>query len=174
MKLLTQQTLVMPSFDIVSKIDLQEIDNAVNTVIKEIGNRYDFKNVKWSIEFDKKETKIVINAASDYCLEQIKASLRGAVTKRKVDAKALDFSTLPEKASGASLRQFVKLKQGIDQKTAKEIVKEIKGRKMKVQTSIQGDELRISGKKIDDLQEIITLVKGMNLDIPLQYINFRD
>ena len=162
----------MPSFDIVSKIDLQEIDNAVNIVMKEIGNRYDFKNVKWSIEFDKKETKIVINAESEYCLEQIKGSLIGAATKRKVDAKAFDFCT-PEKASGASLRQFVKIKQGVDQETAKKIVKEIKERKMKVQSSIQGDEVRVSGKKIDDLQEIIALIKGMNLNIPLQYINFR-
>ncbi|MFC1659059.1 YajQ family cyclic di-GMP-binding protein [Pseudomonadota bacterium] len=163
----------MPSFDVVSKIDLQEVDNAVNLIMREIGNRYDFKNVKWSIEFDKKETKIIINAESEYCLEQIQGSLKGAFVKRGMEAKALDFCT-PEKASGASLRQFVKIKQGVDQDTAKKIVKEIKSKKMKVQVSIQGDEVRVSGKKIDDLQEIISLVKGMNLDIPLQYVNFRN
>ena len=163
----------MPSFDIVSKIDLQEVDNAFNLVIREIGNRYDFKNVKWSINFDKKDTKIEINADSDYCLEQIQGSLKGAFIKRGMEAKALDFCD-PEKASGASLRQFVKIKQGVDQDTAKKIVKEIKAKKMKVQASIQGDEVRVTGKKIDDLQEVISLAKSMDMNIPLQYVNFRD
>jgi uncharacterized protein YajQ (UPF0234 family) len=163
----------MPSFDIVSKIDLQEVDNAVNLVMREIGNRYDFKNVKWSIELDKKETKITLNAESEYCLEQVQNSLKGSFVRRGLDPKALDFQTT-EKASGASLRQAVKIKQGVDQPTAKKIVKEIKDRKMKVQASIQGEEVRVTGKKIDDLQEIIAMVKSMGLDLPLQYINFRD
>ena len=163
----------MPSFDIVSKIDFQEIDNAVNGVLREIGNRYDFKNVKWSIEIKKKEKEIEINAENDYCLEQIQTSLKGSFVKRKLDPVALDF-TAPEKASGNSLRQIVKIKEGIEQNIAKEITKHFKQSKLKVQISIQGDELRVSGKSRDDLQQVIQETKAMNLDLPLQFINFRD
>ena len=163
----------MPSFDIVSQVDMQEIDNAVNAVLREIGNRYDFKSVKWSLELDKKEKQLVVNAESDYCLEQIEASLKGSLVKRKLDSKILDFKT-PEKASGNTLREIVKIKEGVDSENAKKITKAIKDSKMKVQASIQGDEVRVSGKKIDDLQEVIAFVKTMNLPIALQFINFRD
>ena len=163
----------MPSFDIVSKVEKQEIDNAIHVVTREIGNRYDFKNVTWSIENDKKAEELTINAANDYCLGQIQNSLKGGFVKRGMDPKALEFKT-PEKASGGTLRQTVKVKQGIDQENAKKITKEIKSRKMKVQASIQGDELRVTGKKRDDLQDVIALTKELNLDIPLQYVNFRD
>lgn len=164
----------MPSFDIVSQIDFQEVDNAVNTVVREIGNRYDFKNVHWSIEIKKQEKHIEINADSDYCLEQIQGSLKAAFVKKKLDPRALDFQD-PEKASGKTLRQFVKIKEGIDQENAKKITKAVKQAKMKkIQASIQGDELRVSGKKRDDLQAAIQLVKDLNLPLPLQFVNFRD
>lgn len=163
----------MPSFDIVSKIDFQEIDNAVNNTTREMGSRYDFKSVIWSIELDKKEKKIEINTESDYCLEQIQASLKGAFVKRKLDPIALDFGNI-EKAGGKTLRQFVKIKEGIDQENAKKITKFFKQSKLKVQASIQGDEVRISGKSRDDLQQAIQDVKNLGLEIPLQFINFRD
>jgi len=163
----------MPSFDIVSKIDLQEVDNAVNLVTREIGNRYDFKNTQWSLENDKKEEKLTIVAESNYCLEQIQNSLKGAFVKRGLDVRALDFQE-PEKASGNSLRQHVKIREGIDQENAKKITKEVKGNKMKVQVSIQGNELRASGKKRDDLQAMMQMINDMNLELPLQFVNFRD
>lgn len=163
----------MPSFDIVSKIDFQEIDNAVNNTTREMGSRYDFKSVIWSIELDKKEKKIEINTESDYCLEQIQASLKGAFVKRKLDPIALDFGNI-EKAGGRTLRQFVKIREGIDQENAKKITKFFKQSKLKVQASIQGDEVRISGKSRDDLQQAIQDVKNLGLEIPLQFINFRD
>lgn len=163
----------MPSFDVVSKIDLQEVDNAVNIVLREIGNRYDFKTVKWSVELDKKEKQITIVAESEYCIEQIQNSLKGCFVKRNLDPIALDFQK-EEKASGNSLRQVVKIKEGIDQDNAKQITKFFKQSKLKTQASIQGDEVRVSGKSRDDLQTAIQEIKNLNLSVPLQFINFRD
>lgn len=163
----------MPSFDVVSQLDYQEVLNAVDGVKREIGNRYDFKNVKWSLEFDKKEKQLTINAESDYILEQIHISLKGCFVKRKLDPRALDFKD-PEKATGNTLRQIVKLKEGIDQENAKKINKAIKDSKLKVQSSIQGQELRVTGKNRDDLQSAIQFIKDLNLDLPLQFNNFRD
>jgi len=164
----------MPSFNIVSKLNFQEVDNAIGIVLREIGNRYDFKNVKWSVEIQKKEKQIEINADSEYCLEQIQNSMKGAFVKRGLDPRALDFQT-PEKASGKTLRQFVKIKEGIDQENAKKITKAIKEAKLKkVQASIQGEELKVTGNKKDDLQNAIQLVKDLNLNLPLQFVNFRD
>ncbi len=163
----------MPSFDVVSQIDYQEVLNAINGVQREIGNRYDFKNVKWSLDLDKKEKQLTITAESDYCLGQIHTSLKGCFTRRGLDSRALDFKE-PEKATGNSLRQIVKIKEGIEQEESKKITKAIKDSKLKVQASIQGQELRITGKNRDDLQEAIQLIKNLNLDLPLQYINFRN
>lgn len=164
----------MPSFDIVSKVDLQEVDNAVNSVVREIDQRYDFKGSKCSVERQKeKENEIVVLADDNYKLEQIQMMLKGHFTRRKIDAKSLDFGKA-EAASGNSLRQSIKVKQGVDQDVAKKIVKEIKGKKIKVQASIRGDEVRVEGKKIDDLQEVIGFLRGMDLDLPLQFVNFRD
>lgn len=163
----------MASFDVVSQIDYQEVLNANNGVQREIGNRYDFKSVKWSLELDKKEKELIINAENDYCLGQIQTSLKGCFVKRGLDPRALDFKE-PEKATGNSLRQTVKIKEGIEQEVSKKIVKAIKDSKIKVQASIQGQELRISGKNRDDLQETIQLIKNLDLDLPLQYINFRE
>lgn len=161
----------MPSFDILSETDLQEVDNAVQNVQREISTRYDFKGSKTSIE--RKEKEILLIADDNYKLEQVQQMLKAHVTRRKLDARALDFKN-PEAASGGTLRQTIAIKQGIDQASAKEIVKAIKDAKLKVQAAIQGDAVRISGKKKDDLQEAIALVRGMEMDLPLQFGNFRD
>ena len=163
----------MPSFDIVSKINLQEVDNAVNSVLREISNRYDFKGANFSIELKTKENLIIITADSDYRLNAIRDSLKVFATKRGIDVKAFDFQK-EEKAGGDTLRQEVKLRNGIEQEVAKQIVKHVKDAKMKVQASIKGDEVRVDGKKRDDLQEAISLIRAGNYNVPLQFINFRD
>jgi len=163
----------MPSFDIVSKMDFQEVDNAVNSVLRELTNRFDFKGAEFSIDLNNKESTITIQAEDDYKLGAIGDSLKVHCTKRKIDSKALDFQK-EEKASGNSLRQIVKLTNGIDQESAKKIVKQIKASKIKAQSSIKGDEVRVDGKKRDDLQQIMTSIRELNSDMPLQFINFRD
>ena len=161
----------MPSFDIVSKTDMSEIKNAVDGAVREMGSRYDFKGSKSTLEL--KDKDIVINADDDLKLKQVQELLRGYVTRRKLDVTCLDFQKV-EKAAGASVRQTVKVKQGVPQEEAKKITKALKDSKMKVQASIQGDEVRVSGKKRDDLQDAIALVKTLNTDRPLQFVNFRD
>lgn len=161
----------MPSFDIVSKTDLAEVDNAVQGVAREIGTRFDFKASKCTIE--RKEALIAILADDEMKLRQMQELLKGYMVRRKLDANALEFKE-PQKASGNALRQEVVVKQGIDQTLGKRIVKEIKDSKMKVQVSIQGDELRVSGKKKDDLQDTIAFVRGLKIEQPLQFVNFRD
>jgi uncharacterized protein YajQ (UPF0234 family) len=161
----------MPSFDIVSKTDLTEVDNAINGARREIETRFDFKGSKCTME--RKEEVITLLADDEMKLKQMQELLKGYVTRRKLDAGALEFKD-SVRASGNAERQEVVVKQGIDQKLAKEIVKAIKDAKLKVQASIQGDELRISGKKRDDLQEAIALVRGLKIEQPLQYVNFRD
>ena len=161
----------MPSFDIVSKTDLTEVDNAINGAKREIDTRFDFKGSKCTIE--RKEESITLLADDDMKLRQMQELLRGYITRRKLDAGALEFKD-PEKASGNAVRQEVIVKQGIDRELAKQIVKAIKDAKLKVQTAIQGDELRVTGKKRDDLQEAIALIRGLKIEQPLQYENFRD
>ena len=161
----------MPSFDIVSKTDLTEVDNAINGARREIDTRFDFKGSKCTIE--RAEAEITLLADDDMKLKQMQDLLKGYVTRRKLDAGALEFKD-PEKASGNAVRQKVIVKQGIDQKLGKEIVKAIKDAKLKVQTSIQGDELRVTGKKRDDLQEAIAHLRKAELGVPLQFENFRD
>ncbi|MBF0109538.1 MAG: YajQ family cyclic di-GMP-binding protein [Magnetococcales bacterium] len=161
----------MPSFDIVSEVNLQEVDNAVNQTAKEIGTRYDFKGSKCSIEHE--GTTITIIADDEYKREQVVLVLKEKMVRRKVDTGVLDFAK-PEQASGNLLRQVVTVKQGIDADLAKTICKMIKGSKLKVQASIQGDTVRVTGKKRDDLQEAIARVKEEKYELPLQFINFRD
>jgi hypothetical protein len=163
----------MPSFDIVSKVDTQEIDNAVNSVLRELTNRYDFKGAKFSIELQLKENKILIAAEDEYKIGQIGDSLKVFCVKRGIDPKALDFQK-EEKAGGNTIRQEVKLRNGIEQEVAKKITKQIKETKMKAQASIRGDEVRVEAKKRDDLQEAIALLKASTYEVPLQFINFRD
>ena len=163
----------MPSFDIVSKIDMQEIDNAVNSVSRELKNRYDFKGAIFEIVIDDKENKINIHAEDQYKLGQIGDSLKVFATKRGIDVKSLEFEEV-QKAGGQSLRQAVKIKQGIDSENAKKITKFIKDKKLKVQASIRGEEVRVEGKKRDDLQDVMQELKSFNSELPLQFINFRD
>ncbi|PKQ04094.1 MAG: YajQ family cyclic di-GMP-binding protein [Alphaproteobacteria bacterium HGW-Alphaproteobacteria-12] len=161
----------MPSFDIVSKTDLAEIDNALQNVMREVGQRYDFKGSSCSVE--RKEQEIVIQADDDLKLKQMHELLQGHLARRQIEAGILDYKE-PEKAAGQSVRQKVAIREGIDKELGKRIVKDIKGAKLKVQVAIQGDELRVSGKKRDDLQAAIQFVKELKIDQPFQYVNFRD
>ena len=161
----------MPSFDIVSRTNLPEVDNALQGATREIGTRYDFKDSQCSVE--RNEAIITIRADNEFQLKQVQELMKGHMGKRKVNIAAFDFAK-PEDASGNSLRQAVTIKQGIDRDLAQQIVKAVKGAKLKVQTAIQGDELRVSGKKRDDLQSVIQLVKDLKIKQPLQYVNMRD
>ena len=161
----------MPSFDVVSKTDMNEVDNAVNGVQRETQQRFDLKGSKCSIE--RNDNALLITADDKLKLSQMHDLLQTYFARRKVDAKALEFKT-PEDATGQSLRQTVVIRQGIDGDLARKIVKAVKGAKIKVQLTVQGDELRVSGKKRDDLQDSIAFIKDMDVDQPLQYINFRD
>jgi uncharacterized protein YajQ (UPF0234 family) len=163
--------MVMPSFDIVSKTDLTEVDNAVAGVTREVAQRFDFKGSKCTIE--RSDETLTIMADDDLKLKQMHELLRVYFTRRKLDAGALDFKTV-EKASGNMVRQEVVVKQGIDRDLARTIIKAIKDSKQKVQAAIQGDELRVTGKKIDDLQATIAVVRGLKIEQPLQFVNFRD
>ena len=161
----------MPSFDIVSKTDLAEVDNALNNMSREIEQRYDFKGSKCTIA--RAEDKLTLNADDDLKLKQMHELLQGHLARRKIDHGVLDYKTV-EKAAGQAVRQEVAIRQGIDKELARRLVKDLKGSKLKVQVAIQGDELRVSGKKRDDLQEAIQFMKGLKIEQPLQYVNFRD
>lgn len=161
----------MPSFDIVSRTKIPEVDNAIQGAMREISTRYDFKGSACKIE--RHEESLTIHADDEMKLRQVQELLRGYLAKRKVDARAFEFGK-PKSASGATLRQAVAIKQGIERELAQRIVKAVKGSKMKVQVAIQGDELRVSGKKRDDLQSAIALIKGLQIEHPLQFVNMRD
>ena len=161
----------MPSFDIVSRTDLTEVDNALAGIKREIETRFDFKGAKCSIEREK--DVLTILADDELKLRQMHELLKAHLVRRKVEPGVLDFKD-PEKAAGQSVRQKVTVREGIAQDLAKKVVKHIKDAKLKVQVSIQGDELRVTGKKRDDLQEAIQSVKDMKLEQPLQFVNFRD
>lgn len=161
----------MPSFDIVSRTEIQEVDNAIQNAMREIGTRYDFKGTSCSIE--RTDETIMLKADDEMKLKQVQELLRGHLARRKVDGGAFDFQK-PEKAFGDSLRQTVAIKQGVERELAQKIVKTIKGMKTKVQVAIQGDELRVTGKKRDHLQDVIALIKDSKISQPLQYVNFRD
>ena len=161
----------MPSFDIVSRIDIAEVDNALAGIKREITTRFDFKGSKCAI--DRNESEIAVTADDDLKLKQMHELLKVHLTRRKVEPGALDFKT-PEKAAGNTLRQAIALKQGIDADLARRLVREIKDSKLKVQAAVQGGELRITGKKRDDLQAAIGLVRDLKIEQPLQYVNFRE
>jgi len=161
----------MPSFDIVSKTDLAEVDNALDGIRREIAQRFDFKGSKCTLE--RKDDDITLLADDEPKLKQMQDLMKVYFTRRNVDPKALEFKT-QERAAGDAVRQVVTVKQGIDRELAKTLITKIKESKIKAQVSIQGDELRVSGKKRDDLQEAIALVKKLEVDQPLQYVNFRD
>ena len=161
----------MPSFDIVSKTDLNEVDNALANIQREIATRFDFKDSKSRIE--RKEVLLTLHADDPPKLKQMQELLKAHLVRRKVDPAALEFKD-PERASGDMQRQEVTVKQGVDRELAKRLVKEIKDSKLKVQAAIQGDELRISGKKRDDLQAAIAHIRALKIEQPLQFVNFRD
>lgn len=161
----------MPSFDIVSEVDFAEVDNALQNLTREISVRYDFKGSKSTVEH--KDGVITIFADDDLKLKQMHEILRGNLHKRGIEPGQLDYQKI-EPAAGQSVRQNVVVKEGIEKDLARKIVKEIKSAKMKVQVAIQGEELRVTGKKRDDLQAAIQFVKDLGLELPLQYKNFRD
>jgi cyclic-di-GMP-binding protein len=161
-----------PSFDIVSEINLQEMDNAINQAQKEIGTRYDFKGTAASVTFNRKEKTLVWTADMEQQLEAVKKVVVEKMIKRGVDPRALDAQKI-EQATHNTVRQTVKLKDGIDKDTAKTIQKQIKDLKLKVQASIQGEALRVSGAKRDDLQAVIANLRAHPPGIPLQFNNYR-
>lgn len=163
----------MPSFDIVSEVNQQELDNAINQARKELETRYDFRGSKSKIDFDKKELLIKLLSDDDFKMKALIDILQSKVIKRGIDMKALDVGKVEEGADGL-VKCTVKLKNGIDQDTAKKITKGIKETKMKVQAQIQDTQVRVSGKKRDDLQEAIAFVKSQDFGLPLQFENFRD
>jgi len=170
-KFVSVEEAAVPSFDIVSRIDLAEVDNALAAIKREISTRFDFKGSKCSIE--RLEEILTIVADDELKLKQMHDLLKVHLTRRKVDPAALDYKTA-EKASGNTLKQATVLRQGVDANLAKQLIREIKDSKLKVQVSVQGDELRVVGKKRDDLQAAITLARGLKIEQPLQYVNFRD
>lgn len=162
----------MPSFDIVSKVNEQEVDNAVNQAIKEMAQRYDFKGSKSEIKWEKKE-EITITADNDNKLKTIIDMLQTKFVKRGVPLKSIDYGKV-EEASGGLKRQVLKIRQGIPADKAKEISKAIKEMNLKVQSQIQDEQVRVTGKKIDDLQAVIQNLKAKDLGINLQFENMRD
>jgi cyclic-di-GMP-binding protein len=161
----------MPSFDIVSRLDLAEVDNALAGMTREIATRFDFKGAKASIK--REEGALTVIADDDLKLKQMHELLKAHLVRRKVDPAALEFKP-PEKAAGQTLRQTVALRQGIGADVAKQLARAIKDSKLKVQAAIQGEELRVTGKKRDDLQAAIAVLRGLKTEQPLQYVNFRE
>ena len=161
----------MPSLDVVSKTNIAEVDNAVNGIAREVKQRFDLRGRMCSIE--RSGNTLTVTADNNMLLRQMQDLLYTYCARRGVDSGFLDFKS-PQNATKGSLRQEVLIRQGIDQALGKQIIKMIKGSKLKVQVAIQGDELRISGKKRDDLQLTIESIKEMKIAVPLQYINFRD
>lgn len=162
----------MPSFDVVNKVDLQEVDNAVNITKKTIATRYDFRDSETEITLDRKQSSIAISTEDTMRLEAVKDTLSSNLIKRGVSPKALDYSE-PEGTSKGGVRVTVSLKQGIDKEVGKKITKLIKEQNLKVQAQIQDDQVRVTAKKIDDLQAVIAVLKERDLGIPMQYVNMK-
>jgi uncharacterized protein YajQ (UPF0234 family) len=160
----------MPSFDIVSEVDMPEVHNAVDQANREVGTRFDFKGVEASFEL--KDEAITLTAESDFQIQQMLDILKNKLVKRNVDIKSLDEGEV--RLSGKQAILVVTVQQGIEADLARKLVRMVKDAKLKVQTAIQGEKLRVTGKKRDDLQEVIALLKDAKLDIPLQFNNFRD
>jgi len=158
------------SFDVVSKLDLQEVRNALDQTTREIQQRFDFKGSKTHIDLE--EGSLSVLTEDEFRLKQVRDILEGKLVKRKVDLKALDWGT-PQPAGGGMVRVAVTLANGIPTETAREIVKKIKAEKLKVQVAIQGDQVRVSGKSKDVLQDVIQLLRGEDFGVPLQFTNYR-
>ena len=160
------------TFDIVSKIDLNEVLNAVHQTSKEVQTRYDLKDTKSTVELNEKEHKILLASSDEYKLKAITEILGQKLVKRNVPLKGLEYGNVTS-ASGGAVRQEVKLQQGISTEKARDIVKVIKDSKLKVQASIQGDVVRVSGKDRDTLQQAISLLRGKDFGIDMQFTNYR-
>ncbi|KZE82219.1 YajQ family cyclic di-GMP-binding protein [Paenibacillus elgii] len=158
------------SFDIVSKLDLQEMNNAINQAEKEIATRFDFKGSKSSISLEKEE--LVVVSDDDFKLQNVLDILQSKMAKRGISLKNLEYGKV-EPAAGSTVRQRIKLKQGVDQDNAKKINVLIRDSKLKVKSQIQGDQIRVTGKSKDDLQQVMTLLRKADLSLDLQFINFR-
>ena len=161
----------MPSFDVISKINNQEFDNALANCLREIGNRYDFKGLHITIE--RKEKIITTTAPDELKLKQVNELLQTHLVRRKVDPRVTETKS-SESASGGSIRQVSELKEGISQENAKKVIADIKKLKLKIQIKIQGGELRVDGKKKDDLQEAMNAIKSVDIGLPIEFVNFRD
>lgn len=160
------------SFDVVSKLDMQEVENAVHQMNKEIQTRFDFKGSVSRVDLDKKESKLTLYSDDEQKLKSVVDIVQGKLIKRGVSIKALDFQKI-EAAESATVRQVVKLTQGIISEKAKDIVRVVKDSKLKVQASIQGDQLRVTGKSKDDLQSAMAMLRSSDFGLPLQFTNFR-
>jgi len=160
------------SFDVVSKIELPEVGNALQQAFKEIQQRYDLKDSKSSIELNEKESKLILHSADEFTLRAITDILQSKLVKRKVPLKGLSYGTIMP-AAGSTVRQEVTLQQGISTEKAREIVKAIKDTKKKVQASIQGDFVRVAGKDRDTLQEVMAMLRGSDFGIDMQFTNYR-
>jgi len=160
----------MPTFDVVSEVDIQEVRNAVDQANRELTTRFDFKGI--DAGFDLLEEKIQLHAAEEFQLEQMVQILKDKLVRREVDVRVLEASKI--EAAGKQKRQHFDLKQGIDRDASREIVKLIKDSKLKVQAQVQGDQVRVTGKKRDDLQAVIVLLRGAELKLPLSFKNFRN
>ena len=160
----------MPSFDVVSVVDMQEVDNAVNQAIKEIGQRYDFKSSKSKVSLDAEGIKLL--ADDNFRLKAVVDVLQAKLVKRGVSLKALQYGKV-EPASGGLVRQAIAVQQGISKEKGKEIIALVKETKLKVQSQIQDEQVRVTGKNINDLQEIIRLLKAKDLGVEMQFVNFR-
>ena len=162
----------MPSFDIVSTFNIQEVDNAVNITAREVTTRYDLKDQKCTITLNKTDKKIIAEAANEMALKAMTDILQNRSINRKISIKIYDFLAI-ESAAGLSVRQTINLKEGISKENAKMLNTLIKNLKLKVQSQIQGDQLRVTGKKIDDLQLVMEKLKKSNIDICLDFVNFK-
>ncbi len=162
----------MPSFDIVSKVDLQEVDNAVNNVRKELDTRFDFRNVKTDLELNRKEKVLHVVTGDEMKIRAIQDLLKVHFTRRKLDPRSMEFKEL-EATSQGRVKMDILIKEGISKDTAQKVVKLIKGQKLKVQAAIQDEQVRVTGKKIDDLQAVIKLLDDQELDVPLQHVNMK-
>lgn len=160
------------SFDIVSRVDMQEVLNAVTQAVKEITQRFDFKGSKSSITLKRDDAEVVLVSDDEYKLKSVRDILEGKFIKRKVPLKALSYGK-PEPASGGTVRQVVSLQQGISQDKAREIAKAVKSLKLKVSAEIQGEQLRVKGKKLDDLQNVIAALKEKDFGIHMEFVNYR-
>ena len=160
------------SFDVVSQVDLQEVDNALNQARKEISQRYDFKDSKSSLDFNQKEKQIVVISDDDFKLKSVLDILQTKLIKRSVPIKALKYGN-PEPAANSTVRQTISLRVGIDKDDAKTIVKMIKDTKLKVQAQIMDDQVRVSGKNKDDLQQVMKMLRETELPFAMQFVNYR-